>query len=322
MAMKRILTTSQREQLLSVDHLSEEDFKAYFSFSDYDLEVINQHRGKVNKLGFAIQLCLARYPGCSLSNWPIKSTRLTSYVSRQLHLDAIDLNSYDHRNTRANHFNEILEVFNYHRFGSANTQKQLIEYLIELALENDDSIYLMKKTIDFLTRKRIIFPSIATLEDIISRCRDKAENNLFSILLCSLTDIQIEKLESLFQIYEETKITKLAWLKDIPGKANPESFMSICKKVASDYNGMMKGLVKKYNKYNEDKLPHITPHSLRHTFCTNYANAGMNPKALQYIMGHANIAMTLNYYAHATFDSAMAEMKRLNKEKQQERLVA
>ena len=52
------------------------------------------------------------------------------------------------------------------------------------------------------------------------------------------------------------------------------------------------------------------------------ANAGMNPKALQYIMGHANIAMTLNYYAHATFDSAMAEMKRLNKEKQQERLVA
>ena len=28
-------------------------------------------------------------------------------------------------------------------------------------------------------------------------------------------------------------------------------------------------------------------------------------------MGHANIAMTLNYYAHATFDSAMAEMKQL-----------
>ena len=82
-------------------------------------------------------------------------------------------------------------------------------------------------------------------------------------------------------------------------------------KVASDYNGMMKGLVKKYNKYNEDKLPHITPHSLRHTFCTNYANAGMNPKALQYIMGHSNITMTLNYYAHATFDSAKAEMLRI-----------
>jgi integrase len=37
----------------------------------------------------------------------------------------------------------------------------------------------------------------------------------------------------------------------------------------------------------------------------------MNPKALQYIMGHSNINMTLNYYAHATSDSALAEMERL-----------
>ena len=51
--------------------------------------------------------------------------------------------------------------------------------------------------------------------------------------------------------------------------------------------------------------------SYGHTFCTNLANAGMNPKALQYIMGHSNITMTLNYYAHATFVSAKAEMERL-----------
>ena len=55
----------------------------------------------------------------------------------------------------------------------------------------------------------------------------------------------------------------------------------------------------------------MTPHTMRHTFCTRMANAGMNPKALQYIMGHANIVMTLNYYAHATFYSAQEEMERL-----------
>ena len=82
-------------------------------------------------------------------------------------------------------------------------------------------------------------------------------------------------------------------------------------KVAANYEGMLKGLVKKYNKQNKEPLPNITPHILRHTFCTRLANAGMNPKALQYIMGHANITMTLNYYAHATYDSAKAEMERL-----------
>jgi len=78
------------------------------------------------------------------------------------------------------------------------------------------------------------------------------------------------------------------------------------------YDNMFRGLVKKYNKCRSVALPKVfTPHTLRHTFCTNKANAGMNPKALQYIMGHSNIVMTLNYYAHASFESAKAEMDRL-----------
>ena len=82
--------------------------------------------------------------------------------------------------------------------------------------------------------------------------------------------------------------------------------------VAANYESMFRRLVKKYNKCHEEALPKVTtPHTLRHTFCTNLANAGMNPKALQYIMGHSNINMTLNYYAHPTSESAVAEMKRL-----------
>ena len=82
-------------------------------------------------------------------------------------------------------------------------------------------------------------------------------------------------------------------------------------KTAVNYDVMFKCLAKKYNKCHKEPLPDVmTPHTMRHTFCTRMANAGMNPKALQYIMGHANIVMTLNYYAHATFHSAQEEMER------------
>ena len=74
---------------------------------------------------------------------------------------------------------------------------------------------------------------------------------------------------------------------------------------------LAEALIKKYNKYHTDKLPNITPHSFRHTYCTNMANRGMNPNTLQYLMGHANITMTLGYYAHGTFQSAKAELERL-----------
>jgi len=40
------------------------------------------------------------------------------------------------------------------------------------------------------------------------------------------------------------------------------------------------------------------------------ANAGINPKAQQHIMSHANIAMTLGYYAHADAGTAKAKMDR------------
>ena len=84
-------------------------------------------------------------------------------------------------------------------------------------------------------------------------------------------------------------------------------------KTTSCYESMFQGLVRKYNKHHklEEALPNIMPHTMRHTFCTRLDLAGMNPKDLQYIMGHSNITMTLNYYAHADYTSAKAAMDRL-----------
>lgn len=75
------------------------------------------------------------------------------------------------------------------------------------------------------------------------------------------------------------------------------------------YSNAFSSLIKKYNKYHKgNELSLITPHTLRHTFCTNMANKKMTPNTLQYVMGHKNITMTLGYYAHGTAQSAMVEM--------------
>lgn len=53
------------------------------------------------------------------------------------------------------------------------------------------------------------------------------------------------------------------------------------------------------------------PHVCRHTFCSNMAKSGMDPKTLQYIMGHADISVTLNTYTHVNFDDAKEEVYRI-----------
>ncbi|NBI77038.1 hypothetical protein D3Z42_16665 [Lachnospiraceae bacterium] len=41
------------------------------------------------------------------------------------------------------------------------------------------------------------------------------------------------------------------------------------------------------------------------------ANAGMDIKNLQYVMGHSDVGVTLNVYTHASFDHAAEQMARI-----------
>lgn len=84
-------------------------------------------------------------------------------------------------------------------------------------------------------------------------------------------------------------------------------------------NFMLANVVKGYNQAEEIKaetehrkpvlLPHISAHILRHTACTRLAETGLEPKVLQYIMGHANVSITLDVYTHLDFTQIQEKME-------------
>ena len=41
------------------------------------------------------------------------------------------------------------------------------------------------------------------------------------------------------------------------------------------------------------------------------AKTGIDPKTLQYLMGHSDISVTMNVYTHISFDDAEEELKRM-----------
>ena len=81
--------------------------------------------------------------------------------------------------------------------------------------------------------------------------------------------------------------------------------------VALHWEKYFQHICDKYNSIYKVQMPKITPHVCRHTFCSNMAKSGMNPKTLQYIMGHSDISVTLNVYTHVQFDDAQAELLRV-----------
>ena len=81
--------------------------------------------------------------------------------------------------------------------------------------------------------------------------------------------------------------------------------------VAMHWEHRFNHMVSRYNEIYKVQMPNITPHVCRHTYCSNMAKSGMNPKTLQYLMGHSDIAVTLNVYTHVGLEDAEKELQKM-----------
>lgn len=86
-------------------------------------------------------------------------------------------------------------------------------------------------------------------------------------------------------------------------------------------NRQLKRITAKYNQEEhaeaeqegreENPLPPITCHMLRHTFCTRMILGGIDLKTVQIIMGHADAETTMRVYANVTKAQSQNEMMRM-----------
>ena len=82
---------------------------------------------------------------------------------------------------------------------------------------------------------------------------------------------------------------------------NPSSLNDALRRIISDYNCKEEIAAKREHR-EAVMLPGFSCHNLRHTFCTRLCESGTNIKAIQAIMGHADIETTMNIYADVTED--------------------
>lgn len=82
-------------------------------------------------------------------------------------------------------------------------------------------------------------------------------------------------------------------------------------KVAMHLQGFMRRIQGKFAKAYGNGAPRITPHVLRHTFCTNAQQAGIDVKSLQMLMGHSNVSVTLDIYTHTDYVAVENAFRRI-----------
>ena len=95
-------------------------------------------------------------------------------------------------------------------------------------------------------------------------------------------------------------ITDFIFLSSLGNPYSPNAINGILDNITKAYNNMEE--TRSRNEHREaEALPHISAHILRHTACTRLAESGLEPKVLQYIMGHTSISVTMDVYTHLDF---------------------
>lgn len=79
----------------------------------------------------------------------------------------------------------------------------------------------------------------------------------------------------------------------------------------SEYSGLFRRLLAKYNAKSEIKIGRCTPHSLRHTFATKCVASGMDIKKAQYLMGHEKANTLLDVYADVDKNNLADSIKKI-----------
>ncbi|MBB4346125.1 hypothetical protein GGE56_007606 [Rhizobium leguminosarum] len=197
MARRTLLNAQDRRELFDIP-TDEDSLIGYYSLSPADrLEVELRRRGH-NQLGFAVQLCLMRYPGRALLPNETPPGAMLNYIAGQLNADSRLFDFYARREeTRRDHTAYLLA---YLGMKSATTQDRRAALLagIDVAATTDKGVAIAKAIIGSFRERRVLLPAINTIEQLGLACRRIARRRAESALL---SDLDLEKLEPLMHCW-------------------------------------------------------------------------------------------------------------------------
>jgi TnpA family transposase len=166
---------------------SEDELIRYYTFNETDLSLIRQCRGEANRLGFAVQLCLLRYPGYALGSDAVFPQPFIGWVSRQLGVVPSGWATYGAREeTRREHAQELRTYLGLSTFGVADF-RALVRSLTELALQSDKGVVLAGHALQKLRGQHIVLPALAVIERACAQSVTRANRRLYRMLVETLT---------------------------------------------------------------------------------------------------------------------------------------
>lgn len=139
MPSRELLSEAQRTRLSTIPEMEERELVRYHTLSESDLAAISIRRGATNRLGFAVQMCLLRYPGRPLRRGEVVPRPIVEFAASQVGADPNALADYagdpegaGRDTTRREHAVEIVRALGLRPF-DASAYRELSRWLLPVA---------------------------------------------------------------------------------------------------------------------------------------------------------------------------------------------
>ena len=149
-----------------------------------DREVVAQHRGEHNQLGFAVQLCTVRFLGTFLEDLTSVPPGILAVLTRQLDIaPATSFPKYATGQTRWEHAAEIRQRYGYRDFSDGVSQFRLNRWLYVLCWTGTDRPGLLfDRATGWLLTHKVLLPGVTVLERHVAHLRTRVQERVWTLL--------------------------------------------------------------------------------------------------------------------------------------------
>ncbi|MBY5775265.1 DUF4158 domain-containing protein [Rhizobium leguminosarum] len=229
MGRRRLLKQDEREQLFGIP-TDEESLIRYYTLSPADRLETEIRRRSHNQLGFAVQLCIMRYPGRILGE-DEPPAAMIAYVAEQLSVGSEEFTAYAQRvQTRSEHSRHLANYVGLHIATREDRRAALIA-AIDAASVSDKGLPIAIAIVNEFRRHNVLLPSEQSISKIGLAGRAIARRRAEAALLSEFARDQLEQFDSLLKVDPVIRQTRFNWLRSAPDAPGADNLVSLMERL-------------------------------------------------------------------------------------------
>ncbi|WP_336814152.1 Tn3 family transposase [Bosea sp. MMO-172] len=231
MARRTLLRAQDRQELFDIP-TDEDSLIRHYSLAPADRLEIALRRRKHNQLGFAVQLCLMRYPGRPLMPNESPPAAMLNYVAEQINADPRQFDLYARREeTRRDHIGRLLRYLDL-RSASLRDRREALVAAIETASATDKGMPIAKAIIASFRERRVLLPAANMIERMGLAARAIARRRAENTLIADLDPEKLQMLDRLLEVEVAIGQTRFHWLRSAPDAPGAMNLVGLTERIA------------------------------------------------------------------------------------------